>query len=190
MERRLWGRTEKIVSSLVALFRRPSWSPYVVGAGIGMLTWFTFGVAHKAVGISTNFSQVVRLLEEAAVPEHARQVTYFTDYQIPRVIGWEAALAVGVLLGAAWSAKLARDKSGRTLPPLWQQRFGARRWKAYALALLGGILLGYGARLAGGCTSGHALSGALQLAVSSWTFFAAFFSSGLVTAYLLFRKAE
>jgi uncharacterized membrane protein YedE/YeeE len=46
----------------------------------------------------------------------------------------------------------------------------------------------YGARLAGGCTSGHGISGSLQLAVSSWTFFLTMFASGVLTALVLFRS--
>jgi uncharacterized membrane protein YedE/YeeE len=53
---------------------------------------------------------------------------------------------------------------------------------------LGGILVGFGARLADGCTSGHALSGGLQLAVSSWLFLAAMMLSGVITARLVFRR--
>jgi hypothetical protein len=46
----------------------------------------------------------------------------------------------------------------------------------------------FGARLAGGCTSGHGISGSLQLAVSGWLFFASIFASGLATAFVLFGK--
>jgi len=46
----------------------------------------------------------------------------------------------------------------------------------------------FGARLAQGCTSGHGISGSLQLAVSSWVFVGAFFAVGLATALLLFGR--
>ena len=45
-----------------------------------------------------------------------------------------------------------------------------------------------GARLAGGCTSGHGISGSLQLALSGWLFFACVFASGMITARVMFRK--
>jgi uncharacterized membrane protein YedE/YeeE len=169
-------------------FRMKHWSPYVVGALLGLLTWFTFGVAHKALGVSTNFSQAVRLVEEAVAPEHAKGVAYFADYKVPKAIGWEAAIFVGLIVGVAVSAWLSKDQSGAQLPELWVQRFGPSRWKAYGLAFLGGAILIYGARLAGGCTSGHGISGSLQLAVSSWVFFLSLFVSGVATAFVLFRK--
>ena len=45
----------------------------------------------------------------------------------------------------------------------------------------------YGARLAGGCTSGHGISGGLQLALSSWLFLAVMFATGLAVSALMFR---
>lgn len=170
------------------ILRMKRWSPYVVGALLGVLTWFTFGVAHKALGVSTNLSQAVRLAEEAVAPQHVRHVAYFTEYRIPTAIGWEAGIFVGLILGAAVSAWLSKDYSGQQLPDLWLRRFGPSRSKAYAMAFLGGVILIYGARLAGGCTSGHGISGSLQLAISSWTFFLSLFAGGLATAFVLFRK--
>ncbi len=169
-------------------FRRRRWSPYVVGALVGVLSWFTFGVAGKAIGVSTNFSQAVRLTEEQIAPEHAAANRYHTDNRIPTKLGWEAALLVGLLLGAFAAARLGREPAPDPVPPLVAARFGPSRARSYALAFVGGLILMYGARLAGGCTSGHGISGSLQLAVSSWTFFVALFAGGVVTAFALFRK--
>ena len=55
------------------------------------------------------------------------------------------------------------------------------------VALLGGVLMAFGARLAGGCTSGHGISGALQLSVGSWIALICFFAGGIATAMLMFR---
>jgi uncharacterized membrane protein YedE/YeeE len=71
---------------------------------------------------------------------------------------------------------------------LWRARFGASRQKRYLVAFLGGVILMFGARLAGGCTSVHGISGSLQLALSGWVFFASVFVSGILTALRLFGK--
>jgi hypothetical protein len=55
-------------------------------------------------------------------------------------------------------------------------------------AFAGGVILMFGARLAGGCTSGHGISGSLQLALSGWAFFASVFLSGILTAFLIFGR--
>lgn len=55
-------------------------------------------------------------------------------------------------------------------------------------AFLGGVILMFGARLAGGCTSGHGISASLQLTLPGWVFFASVFVSGILTALMLFGK--
>ena len=55
-----------------------------------------------------------------------------------------------------------------------------------ALGLLGGILMAFGARFAGGCTSGHGISGTLQLNVGSWIAVTCFFIGGIAVAYPLY----
>jgi uncharacterized membrane protein YedE/YeeE len=54
------------------------------------------------------------------------------------------------------------------------------------VAFIGGVVLGIGARWADGCTSGHGISGTLQLVVSSWVAVICFFIGGVATAFLLF----
>jgi len=55
------------------------------------------------------------------------------------------------------------------------------------VALLGGLLMGFGARWAGGCTSGHGISGTLQLSIGSWLAVMCFFAGGIATAMVLFK---
>lgn len=81
------------------------------------------------------------------------------------------------------------DRTNLKIPPdLWQWRFGDSVAKRFIAAFLGGALMMFGARLAQGCTSGHGISGSLQLAVSSWTFVVVFFAMGIATAFLMFGK--
>jgi uncharacterized protein len=83
-------------------------------------------------------------------------------------------------------ALLSRDFKLEVVPTVWKERFGSSKAKRLVVAFLGGVLAMYGARMAGGCTSGNGLSGSMQLAVSGWTFFLTMFASGLVTAWLMF----
>ena len=70
---------------------------------------------------------------------------------------------------------------------MWQDRFGADSGVLrMAVAFAGGVLMAFGARMAGGCTSGHGISGTLQLAVGSWVSAICFFVGGMVTALLMF----
>ena len=59
-------------------------------------------------------------------------------------------------------------------------------WKALSILIIGGFLIGFGARWAGGCTSGHAISGLSNLQLSSLIAVIGFFIGGLVMVHLLF----
>jgi uncharacterized membrane protein YedE/YeeE len=95
-------------------------------------------------------------------------------------------LVLSIPLGAFLAALLTRRLSRRDLPEPWRSVFGPSRLLRFSAAFLGGFLLLFGARLAGGCTSGHILSGVSQLALSSILFFAAAFGSAVLVARTLY----
>ena len=103
-------------------------------------------------------------------------------------VGWYLMLLVGVFLGAMLSSWLSGDRSKIKVPPLWRWRFGDSTGKRFFAAFIGGALMVLGARIAGGCTSGHGISGTLQLAVQSWLFIGLAFAMAIVTAFLIFGK--
>lgn len=167
-----------------------SWSPYVVGAGIGILSWFSFVSADHPIGITTAFEYTSALAEKAAVPEVAEP--YLADQaeknRRPK-IDWEWMLVVGVFLGAYASSKLSGDRvPDEHVPPLWRWRFGDSTAMRYLGAFAGGFLMMFGARIAQGCTSGHVISGTLQLALASWIFAPTIFIVGIATAFLIYGK--
>jgi uncharacterized membrane protein YedE/YeeE len=96
-------------------------------------------------------------------------------------------LVVGVVVGAFLAAWLGGELTGQWVPALWETRFGDNVAARLAVAFVGGALMAFGARLAGGCTSGHGISGALQLSVGSWIALMCFFASGIATAMLMYR---
>ena len=70
---------------------------------------------------------------------------------------------------------------------MWVARFGDSIALRAVVAFGGGVLMAVGARLAGGCTSGHGISGTLQLNVASWISVVCFFIGGITVAMLLFK---
>jgi uncharacterized protein len=166
--------------------RMKSWSPYVVGALIGVLSWWAFASVDRAIGVSTAIARTAGMAERAIAPDHVGRNAYFSKFR-PEV-DWEWMLVLGVALGAFVSSRVSGDRPPASPEPLWRGRFGNSPAKRLYGAAIGGMLLMFGARLAGGCTSGHGISGSLQLALSGWLFFASIFASGLVTAHLLFGK--
>lgn len=163
----------------------PAWSPYLAGAGIGVLCWFTFRISGKPLGASSAYASVAGLLGMQIAPNKTESLPYYQDN--PPKVDWELMLVGAVILGAFVAALSGGEITGRWLPPMWVERFGDAVWLRLLVAFLGGALMAFGARLAGGCTSGHGISGALQLSVSSWLALICFFIGGSITAHLMFR---
>jgi uncharacterized protein len=94
-------------------------------------------------------------------------------------INWEVlGVALGALLAAWWSGHLRVRVEGPT-----RAGNGGR----LLLALVGGILSGFGARVSAGCTSGLGLSGSATLATAGFVFLIGFFGAGLLTGLLTKR---
>lgn len=162
------------------------WSPYAAGALLGVLSWFAFATTGKLLGVSTALVKTAGMAEGAVVPGHAAANPYFMKTGMK--IDWEWMLVLGIALGAWTAGRLSGGEERKGPPALWESRFGDSRGKRYAAAFVGGGLVMYGARMAGGCTSGHGISGSLQLAVSSWTFFLTIFAAAVAVSALLYGR--
>jgi uncharacterized membrane protein YedE/YeeE len=160
-----------------------------VGAGIGVLSWVTFGLMGKALGASTTMVRWSGMLVALFSADHVRENAYYAKYLIDKpAVDWQMLLVIGLPLGALISALLSKSFRVESVPQLWAWRFGTSRVVRYSAAFLGGAIMLLGARLAGGCTSGHGISGGLQFGVGSWIFFATFFTAGIVSAFVLFGR--
>ena len=162
---------------------RKRWSPYSAGVAIGVLSWAAFLLMGKGLGASSSFVKSSGMIEKAVGGEKAAQRAYYREVT-PRInSGW--MLVAGIIVGAYLSASLSGDFQLTAIPPLWRTMFGDNVWIRMILAFVGGMILIIGARWAGGCTSGHGITGGLQLAVSSWLALIAFFVGGVVTAHVV-----
>ena len=161
------------------------WSPYVVGIGIGVLSWFTFLISGKALGCSTSFARSAGMIEKLFRGRDVESKLYFREFE--PVVDWQWMLVAGMVIGALVSSLLSGDFQWQWVPPRWEAAFGADRLIRVAVALLGGILLGFGSRWGDGCTSGHGISGTMQLAVSGWISAICFFIGGVLAALLIFK---
>ena len=137
---------------------RIDWTPYLMGAGIGVLSWIVFAVADDPLGVTTALSAVAGF---AAMPFTGAEAVWHNSYWAETVpsLSYGAIFLVGVTLGG------------------------------FAAAFVGGALEMYGARLAGGCASGHGLSRTLQLALSSWVFTILMFGMAILVGSALFGRA-
>ncbi|GAK56526.1 YeeE/YedE family lipoprotein [Candidatus Vecturithrix granuli] len=166
-------------------FTMETWPPYVVGIGIGILSWFTFLLSDKPLGCSTTFARLSGMIEKYFRGREVEEKAYYKE--IPPVIDWQFMLVIGIVIGAFLSSILSGTFQFVLTPSLWVERFGpGSGLSRFIVSLLGGILMGIGSRWADGCTSGHGVSGTLQMAIGSWVSVACFFIAGIVTAVIIY----
>lgn len=170
--------------NMIEWFMMARWSPYIVGAGIGILIWTVFLFSDRHLGCSTAYANTSGMVESALSHGKTRSMPYYQKF-IPAV-DWEWMLIIGVMTGAFLSASLSGTFLLQTVPPIFSTSFGSDPVLRLTVALTGGILMGIGARWAGGCTSGHGISGSLQLSVASWIASICFFAGGILVAGLMY----
>lgn len=161
-----------------------AWNPYVVGALIGLLSMATFYFSNKPLGVSTAYARLAGLLGYLISKPHTDALKFYQD-KAPKV-EWEVMLTLGIVAGAFLAATSGGEFHATVLPRLWEAEFGSSVSMRLGVAFVGGIVMALGARLAGGCTSGHGISGALQLSVGSWLALATFFAGGVITAWVMY----
>ncbi len=161
------------------------WSPYLVGIGIGLLNGLALLLSDKPIGCSAAFSRTSGMIEKVFRGKIITEKAYYRKFSPS--IEWDWMLVVGVFVGALISAWLSGQSRLAWVPNQWAGRFGDTSFLRGMVALVGGIIMGIGARWAGGCTSGHGIGGTLQLAVSSWLAAICFFVGGVLTAMMLFQ---
>ena len=168
------------------IFRAPEyWPPYVAGFGLGLTLLATFVLMGQGLGASGGFTRYLVAFIAWVAPSYAAHNAYWSNYIQPGhspLIAFLVFEMIGVVIGgfvSGWLAgrvRIAVDKGPRI----------SRRTR-YVLALGGGILTGYGARLARGCTSGLALSGGAVLSVGAWIFMLSVFAAAFGGAWFMRR---
>ena len=93
-----------------ALLKAERWSPYTVGAGIGILSWITFYFMDKALGASTTMVRLAGALEDLSAQAHVESNAYFAKYLVGKpVFEWQMALVVMCAFGAFLRFSLPRQ---------------------------------------------------------------------------------
>jgi len=160
------------------------WSPYLVGAGIGLVSILAFLLSGSGIGASSAYMRTGGMIEKSVRGEEVLDTEFYRDN--PPQVTWQWMLIAGVILGALAAALLSGSFAWQWTPEMWAAKFGPNFLLRWLVALNGGFLISFGARLAGGCTSGHGITGTLQLVISSWTALVCFFIGGAAVAFMLY----
>ncbi len=171
--------------------RKDEWSPYVAGILLGIVGVLAVWLSNNLLGASGAFENIAGLIGTKVAPTLFDN-TYF-KFVMPPGITWGVVLLVGIffggMLGAATSGTLKwGKKNAANDDEQWKSIFGQQTWKRWVLAFIGAIILEYAAGIAGGCTSGLAISGGMLLAPSAFLFIAGMFASGIITALIIYRR--
>jgi hypothetical protein len=174
-----------------AQLRKELWSPYAAGILLGLVGSLAVLLSNSLLGGSGAFETIAGIIGKAVAPA-AFDNMYF-NFIMPPGITWALILLVGVFvggwIGAATSRTLQWGNRGSAISdPQWKRAFGPQVWKRWVLGFLGAILLEYAAGIAGGCTSGLAISGGMLLVPAAFLFIAGMFGSGILTALIIYRK--
>lgn len=161
----------------------PYWNPYLAGLLLGGTLLASFLILGTGLGASGGLARLGAFCEGLVAPAHVAASEYFGRWGDNPLDYYLVFMFVGVLLGGLFSAVLARRVS-------WKVERGRAASAGYrlTLALAGGILVGYAARVAGGCTSGQALSGGAMLLTGSLIFMGCVFAGGYAAAYFVRRQ--
>lgn len=188
--------------------QRPGILPWLQG-GLLLGAVFLLAVAFvKPIGVSTQFVILDAIVwdlvdpnviqeDESAKSGYASPNAYLNKSggkyakNAANPLNYSFVFVIAMMAGAFLSAMLGGDRpqgKERHMPNIWRANFGSSVATRYLAAFAGGFLVLFGARLAGGCTSGHMMSGMMQTSVSGYLFAAGLFATALPTALLIYRK--
>lgn len=150
----------------------------VGGAAIAAVTLALLFLSGRRLGISTGFEDACSLVLEAP---------YFRRASLLGDRGWRLQFVAGLLLGGFLSAVLGGGWSPTWDLGMFDQVIGWGAGAKLAWMFVGGLFIGFGTRLAGGCTSGHGIFGLSNLELPSFVTTASFMLAGIITTHLIYR---
>ena len=172
------------MKSVLGYIRKDLWSPYVAGILLGIVGILTVVLANSLLGASGGFENISAYIGKAIDPKNM----YF-NFIMPAGITYAVILLVGIFFGGMLGSLSSGTFKVRTMDDeQWKTAHGPKLWKGWLLLFLGGALVEYAAGIAGGCTSGLAISGGMLLAPAAFLFIGGMFAGGIPTALAVYGK--
>lgn len=180
-------------------------------SGIALALCFLLAVALvKPIGVSTQFvildGIVWSWFDDSVVIEDADTKTGYASSNaylnksggkyakaIASPMNYSFIFVIAMIGGGFIASRLQKEKPSlqeRITPTVWQQAYGTAATKRYVVAFISGFLVLFGARLAGGCTSGHMMSGMMQTSLSGYLFALGAFALAIPVAMLFYKGGQ
>ena len=156
----------------------------ISGIGLAILNPIVFltAISNRPIGASTSYPYAIDVLTKTTEND------YFTKISGPG--RWELIFLAGAFFSGLVLSLIRKDFKLRLIHENWKKYKGTVVFDRIIWAFVGGFILIFGARLAGGCTSGHILSGGMQLAASSLIFAVFVFAGLLITGKLFYKMGK
>jgi hypothetical protein len=165
---------------------QPYWNPYLAGLGLGLVLLASFVVMGRGLGASGAVASTITAGLDAVAPAHVAGNPAYAEYLkegTSPLMDWLVFEVLGVFVGGFLSGLLAHRVT-RTV----EKGPNITSNKRLMFAFVGGALMGVGAKLARGCTSGQALTGGALLNAGSWAFMLMVFAGAYGLAYFMRRQ--
>ena len=183
------------------------WNWKIGGVLLGLAFVLTVALV-KPIGVSTQFvildGIIARVFDSKLVSENPESKSGYSSTNaylnkskgkyaksVAKPMNYSFIFVLSMILGGLIGRLLTKPQKGQAVqqvPLCHQQRFGKGSALRYIFAFIGGIIVLWGARMAGGCTSGHMMSGMMQTALSGYVFAAAAFVAAIPVAFLVYKK--
>ncbi|MCF8068398.1 MAG: YeeE/YedE family protein [Desulfobacterales bacterium] len=161
-----------------------NWLPAAFAlAGVIVFIFATFGPPASSSG----FVSTLKGALSNVVPDYVQSKVHYRI--IPGPGSWLFTFILGMAIGGFIGGRTLK-RSITDVPSLWRRRFGDSQITRYTATFLGGFLILFASRLAGGCTLGLFISGSTQLALSGLYFGVLIFGFAMLTARLIYGKEE
>jgi len=182
------------MNRIKSFISQETWSPYVAGILLGIVGLLAVLLANSLLGASGAFESLAGLIGKKIAPSLFNNVYWGVDgaRAMPIIrpeITWSVILLVGIFFGGTLAALSSRTFKFRFNDDAqWKRIFGPQPWKRWVIGFVGAIIVEFGSGIAGGCTSGLAISGGMLLVPAAFLFIAGFMVSGILTAMIIYRK--
>ncbi|MFA7230334.1 MAG: YeeE/YedE thiosulfate transporter family protein [Victivallaceae bacterium] len=161
----------------------PLMNPYLAGVFLGLTLLASYLILGVGLGASGGIARLGAYLEGLAANAHTINSDYFGKWGENPLYYYLVFMFGGIFIGGFFSAVL-----GQRVKVSLIKGKSASKYLRVILAIIGGILSGFAARLANGCTSGQALSGGAMLLSGSMVFMLCMFIGGYAAAWFVRRQ--
>ncbi len=182
--------------------------PWHIGAILLASSFLLAVILVKPIGVSTQFVIADAVMWDMVNPDIiVTDDTSKTGYASPNAylnksggkyaknaanpLNYSFVFVLAMMFGAFLSSITKGDhptKDQKSMPDVWRNQFGDSKVKRYAISFIAGFIVLFGARLAGGCTSGHMMSGIMQTALSGYLFTLGLFATSIPLAIIMFKQ--